>query len=163
MAEAIGVDQKDPKALRLPRGLEDVSDAQFGNKDIEKLIVTSSIRRLGAKAFNGCEHLREVVFEPESRLESICEECFCGTGLRKIVVPRSVLDIKSEAFSDCSELSSLSFEEGSRLRHVGAYAFAGTGLELEKIKFPAAAKVDREDDDNARGMTILDLLNMMRQ
>ena len=87
--------------LRLPDGLEEVGDWWFENSDIEKLVIPSCVRRLGASTFSDCEKLCEIVFEPGSRLESIGGSCFNDCGLTQIVIPRSVRSIGQMAFYDC--------------------------------------------------------------
>ena len=63
--EQLGVGQ-DTKTLRLPDGLETVRSKFFERTDIEKLFISSSIRKLGPGAFYNCKQLREVVFESGS-------------------------------------------------------------------------------------------------
>lgn len=46
------------------------------NSSIEKLFISNTIRKLEDNAFLDCEKLREVVFEPGSRLETIGDLCF---------------------------------------------------------------------------------------
>lgn len=99
--------------LRLPQGLEAVGIEWFDTDDIEKVISPSSVRVLRERAFILCEFLRDVVFEPGSRLETIGTDCFSECGLVKVVIPRSVREIGSGAFGGCHSLSSLAFEEGS--------------------------------------------------
>ena len=60
--ERLGVGQ-DTKTLRLPDGLETVRNNFFERTDIEKLFISSSVRKLGGGAFYNCKQLREVVFE----------------------------------------------------------------------------------------------------
>ena len=52
----------------------------FHRQSIQRLVVPSSVRELGEEAFGGCEGLREVVFEPGSRLERLGESCFGSAG-----------------------------------------------------------------------------------
>ena len=77
----LGLDQEDPKVLRLPDGLEVIGDDWFWESDVEKLIIPNTVRELGHSAFSWCEKLREVVFEPDSRLEAIREFCFAHSML----------------------------------------------------------------------------------
>lgn len=112
----------------------------FDTDDIEKVIIPSSVRVLRERAFILCEFLREVVFEPGSRLETIGADCFSECGLVKVVIPRSVREIGSGAFSNCHNLSSLVFEEGSQLARVGRQAFARTRLTPEQLKYPNAVR-----------------------
>ena len=88
--EQLGVGQSIQKVLRLPDGLEVVGREWFEESDMSKVIVSSSVRELGVNAFRGCMELRELVFEPGTRLERICNSCFCCCGFKKLVSPRSV-------------------------------------------------------------------------
>ena len=58
----------DSKVLLLPNGLKAVGNWWFSGSDIEKVIIPNSVESLGESAFYRCEQLREVVFEPGSRL-----------------------------------------------------------------------------------------------
>ena len=75
-SKQLGLDQKDQKVLRLPRGLAAVGESWFEGSDIEKLVVPSSVTRLGISAFAHCGRLRDVVFKPSSGLETIDKYCF---------------------------------------------------------------------------------------
>lgn len=74
--EQLGLDQKDPRAFRLPDGLDVVGDSWFVGSGIERLIIPNTVRTLENSAFIHCEKLREVVFESGSQLESIGNLCF---------------------------------------------------------------------------------------
>lgn len=139
--EQLGLVQ-DPKVLRLPDGLEIVGDSWFASSGIEKLIIPKTVRELGNSAFAGCAKLREVVFEPDSRLETVRKFCFSYCGIEQIVIPKSVRDIGDDAFNECESLRSLAFEEGSQLEHVGFDALEYTPLEEETGLFPATAQID---------------------
>ena len=52
--EQLGLGQKDPRELFLPDGLEAVGDHWFQESYIEKLVVSSGVRRLGVCAFALC-------------------------------------------------------------------------------------------------------------
>ena len=69
--EQLGLDQKDPKVLRIPDGLETVGNDWFQHSEVEKIIVSKSVKVLGEGAFGFCSGLREIAFEPGSRLECI--------------------------------------------------------------------------------------------
>ena len=112
-SEQLGLGQKNPKALRLPHGLEVVGKNWFSLSDIEKVFIPNTVRELEDNAFRYCLLLCEVTFESNSRLEIIGESCFSDCGFRKIVIPKSVKSIGDFAFSDCRHLCSFTFEEGS--------------------------------------------------
>ena len=130
--------------LHLPQGLEVVGDGWFSGCDIEKVFIPNMVRKLGEDAFNSCEKLREVVFEPGSQLETIGDNCFNDCGLEKVLVPRSVRSIGDDAFRECRNLKSLAFEDGSQLAHVGKNIVSGTKVGPKKVKFPSTAQIDYE-------------------
>ena len=153
--EQFGLDQKDPKELRLPAGLEEVGDWWFEDSAVERVFVPRSVRRLGRHAFAGCERLCEVVLEQGSRLERIGDLCFSGCGLTEMPIPKSLRSVGEEAFCGCERLSRLCIEEGCALEHVGYRAFARTRLAPEQLAFlavleerePEEAEEDREEED----------------
>ena len=126
--EQLGFGQKDLKVLRLPNGLETVGDSWFVNTNIERLIVSSSVKTLGKFAFYNCKQLREVVFEPGSCLERIEEDCFRECGLTRIVIPGSVQHIGEFSFYSCYQLCEVVFEPGSHLESVTDSCFFSCGL-----------------------------------
>ena len=139
--EQLGLGQ-DPKVLRLPDGLEVVEADRFSSSDIRKLVISNTVRRLGDRAFRGCYRLREVLFEPGSRLETIGSYCFGSCSIEQMVIPRSVRDIGELAFSGCKYLRSLVFEDGCQLEHVGRNVLLHTPLEDEYGLFPRAKRAD---------------------
>ena len=90
--EYLGLGQE-PGVLRLPGSLEIVRKKWFEDSNVEKVIVSNSIRELKDYAFYRCQKLREVVFESGSHLERIGEACFAGCGIESMCLPRSLRDI----------------------------------------------------------------------
>lgn len=89
-SKQLGIGQRNPRTLYLPDGLETVENDWLMHSDAAKIVVSSSVRVLGERAFCYCKQLREVIFEPGSHLESIGDFCFSECMLREIVIPRSV-------------------------------------------------------------------------
>lgn len=94
----LGLDQKTPGVLRLLDDFEATESGQFMCSDVEKVIVSSGVRDLGHYTFCGCHRLREIIFEPGSRLESIGYGCFAECALEGITIPSSVTSISEYAF-----------------------------------------------------------------
>ena len=111
------------------------------------MVVSSSVKIIGELAFAYCGQLREVVFEPGSRLSLIENSCFDSTGISSIVIPKSVTHIGRCAFSSCKNLSALSFEDGSQLKSVDERAFHGTQLRPETVEYPSTLKADGHGDE----------------
>lgn len=101
MSEQFGAGQNDPRLVRLPDGLEVVGERWFEASGVEKVTVSSSVKTLGKAAFAWCRQLREVVFEPGSRLEVIGDHCFRECGFETFLVPQSVRVIGNSVFYDC--------------------------------------------------------------
>ena len=117
--QQLEIGQTDLKVLRFQDGIETVKQDMLTDSSVEKVIVPISVTVLGSCAFSACEQLREIVFEPGSRLKTIESNCFMQSGLRRIVIPRSVQTIGDSAFSNCVELQEVTFEPGSCLKSIG--------------------------------------------
>ena len=135
--ELLGLGQSESGVLRLPDGLGAVGDGWFARSDVERVVVSKNVKKIGDRAFFRCARLREVVFEPDSHLESIGEKCFEWSWLKQICIPRSVRRIEERAFGNCGDLAQLSFQSLSKLEHIGDKAFGGTKLTPEAIKYPS--------------------------
>ena len=79
------------KVLSIPNNVTQIGDKAFSNnKYIEKVIVNSECKKIGAGAFSHCSNLKEVVFEDDSKLKTIGEDAFFGCQLKKIDIPDKV-------------------------------------------------------------------------
>lgn len=88
----------------------------------ERIELPTGIHTIGARAFAGNTHMREVVLGPE--VEAIESEAFAGCmALESIDIVFTILDIGVDAFAGCTSLSTL-LMEGSYL-DVNHGAFAG--------------------------------------
>ena len=67
---------KDPHALVVLNGTEIIKDSQYERKNYETVFVPKSVTEIGNNAFEDCRNLKEVVFEEESKLEKIGQDCF---------------------------------------------------------------------------------------
>ena len=72
-------------------------------------------------AFRGWTNLREVVFEPGSRLEIVGAYAFADTALESFTAPMSLRRIDIGAFANCKNLREAMLNEG--LRYIGDSAF----------------------------------------
>ena len=68
------------------------------------------------------------MFDPDSCLESIGEECFANSGLKQIVIPGKVKTIGRDTFSNCAMLQEVTFEADSCLVSIGEECFANSGI-----------------------------------
>ena len=87
--------------VELPEGLEAVGEFWFVDSNVEKAIISASVREIQKGAFACCKGLREVEFVEGSALERIGEFCFYNSGLLKVAVPSRVRTIRRAAFEYC--------------------------------------------------------------
>ena len=79
------------KILTIPNNVTQIGDGAFiNNTYIEKVIINSECKKIGARAFGRCSNLKEVGFEDGSKLKTIGEEAFFGCHLKKIDIPDKV-------------------------------------------------------------------------
>ena len=78
----------------------------YGNTEIKKVIIPSSVKTIGNSAFNGCENLTEITIP--SSVTSIGKWAFeqCSN-LTEITIPSSVTSIGERAFNGCSNLKEI--------------------------------------------------------
>ena len=56
-----------------------INDSAFaGNKNLEKITIPSSVKAIGENVFSNCTNLKEVVFEENFNITSICDGTFYG-------------------------------------------------------------------------------------
>lgn len=122
--------------LRIPYGCVVVGPRWFEDSYIEKVFIPNTVITVKCYAFHNCTRLREVVFEPNSRLVDIDMYCFDNCGLEEVVIPKNVRSISLGAFQNCRNLRSLTFEEGSQLIYVGMDVLKNALLDKKEVKFP---------------------------
>ena len=85
----------------IPENVEEIGKKAFHkNKTIQKVTISSNVKKIGNYAFSECA-LKEVVIMKGTR--EIGRESFSGCRkLTKITIPGSVEKIGSSAFSDCA-------------------------------------------------------------
>lgn len=104
-----------------------VSSAPWGEKrNIEKVVIKSSIKRIGDWAFANCRDLKEVVIE-DSSLTSIGSNAFYNcNNLIQINLPATVSEIGAYAFANCDKLTATEgtvFKLPDTLRELDDYTF----------------------------------------
>lgn len=85
----------------------------FQSTNLEKITVTSNVKRVGKGAFAMSKNLHEVIFE--EGVYEIGENAFMESGIRKIELPNSVTTLGIRAFNNCVSLG---------------YAVLGDGIEV---------------------------------
>ena len=91
-----------------------------------------TVANCGIWAFNGCENLRTLTFEPPFvSIQLVVANC---PNLESVVLPQQLRQI--QGFHTCPKLTSIEFPDA--LEYVGEFSFVGTGI--KKLRFPAGFK-----------------------
>ena len=104
--------------------------ALAGCEQLRDILIPSSVKTIGNRAFYNCTALRAVVFG-NGGVESIGEYAFAGcTALQSFQLGDSLKVIGSYAFYGCTSITSTSFIGGlpDCLERIGTYAFYGSGI-----------------------------------
>ena len=99
------------------------SNAFSGCYRLRRVVFGSPIAEVGEGAFNFCDSLRSVWFDPNSPVTTLSRGCFnCCTSLFSFDIPNNVTTIGDAAFGHCTSLSSVPMP--NTVTSIGKYAFA---------------------------------------
>ena len=107
----------------------------FASRDLENIIIPSSIKYIYPSIFSHFYKLKKVEFSDNSKLQQISEKAFSYTFIESITIPSSVKKICRKAFCECSNLKSVSFLKDSKLKTICERAFYKT--KIEEIFIPS--------------------------
>ena len=132
-------------------------DAFSGCRNLQEIILPSSITSIGNRAFSGCRNLQEIILP--SSVTSIGNGAFSScTNLKEIILPSSITSIGGGTFSGCTNLKEINIPSGvtrigskaivrctnlqkiilpSSVTNIGNYAFAGCA-NLQEIILPSS-------------------------
>ena len=85
----------------------------FRETAIESIRLPSTLRRVEAMTFAGCQNLNSVKIS--EGIEYIGEQCFYDSGVEEIVLPGTLREINESAFWLCRSLRTVWVEEGCTL------------------------------------------------
>ena len=109
-------------------------------KNLETIVIPSSVKKIGSKAFAGCTKLNKLKFE--EGIAEISDDAFFGcTSLEVIELPYSLKKIGTNAFSKCENLKKVKLPE--QLEELKAEAFSDCP-NLEEINIPTKFKKNAE-------------------
>lgn len=101
--------------------------AFFGCSEITKVVIPSSVRRIGFGAFSSCSNIASVVIQHDEVLQSsltIEDGAFANcVKLNDITLPESLVSIGYSAFENCKSLVSAYIPP--KVEDIGGRAFAG--------------------------------------
>ena len=111
-----------PEYVAIPEGVQQIADGAFRNcGELVSITLPSTLRCIGANAFEGCTNL-ECVELPEG-LESIGDGAFRNcTWMQEVSFPSSLTNIGVMAFANCTMLENVECYDG--LQSVGESAFS---------------------------------------
>lgn len=105
----------------------------WSKKNIEEVVIPSTIKEIGDSAFNGCKTLKNV--NMACGVQVIGVEAFRDcTSLKNIELPESVAQIKKYAFAYCTQLESIVIPKDVKVISNGAF-FMCTALKQVHISF----------------------------
>ena len=93
--------------------------------NLTSVTIGNNVTSIGKYTFYNCSNLTTVVFNENSKLESVKEFAFSGcSSLTSITLPSSLKSIGDYAFYGCSALGTITFEDNSQLKSIGREAFS---------------------------------------
>lgn len=122
----------DIKKIIIGGGFNEIDDYMFiGLNNLEELVIESSVRKIGEKAFYNCPKLSKITFNDD--LEQIGLYAFALCDFRELKLPYDLKILESGAFSENVNLSSLTHY--NNLVEIGDDALNNTSLESIKISY----------------------------
>ena len=118
----------------------EISDSAFENTNLKIVYLPSSLKKIGNRAFAGCDSLISIYgFEECLHLESIGDYAFekC-INIDEITLPNYIKSIGNFAFSKCYDLKTIDLPDN--LIKIGEYAFQGC-ISLGEIVLPEGLKI----------------------
>ncbi len=101
---------------------------------LEEIKLPAYVVSVGAKAFYGCESVKTLTFEADSKLTVIAESTFQGCeSLTAVTIPGNIAKVEKAAFFGCTSLATLTMEEG--VKELGDQAFQNCTA-LETVNAP---------------------------
>ena len=124
----------------VPYGTRTITEDQFSGRNVYRVFIPKSVEKIEDSAFEGCENLKEILFEEGSKLRTIGEQVFykCknlvkinlpegltsighsafnSSGLESIVLPTTLKRIEDYTFNECKCLKNISLPE--KLEYIG--------------------------------------------
>lgn len=120
------------KITQVPDFITKIGENAFSNRDVQKVILSPSLKLIGKNAFSWCEHLTEIEL-PDS-LQMIDDGAFSNCcSLVNIKLPKDLKFIGANAFRACSAIKELELPETLHTISRRAFDFC---VSLEKIDVP---------------------------
>jgi len=129
MSEVV-IDENDPQ---IQRNKFEIPDDAFNRRhDIVEVILPSTIKIIGKRAFSGCKSLKKVILPPG--LVSMGEEAFGGCeSLESIIIPGSLKEVPFIAFQGCPNLKDIEIQDGVEIIGEGAFIYGESVLTMHGL------------------------------
>eukprot|EP00980_Cylindrotheca_fusiformis_P010059 scaffold2220_cov75-Cylindrotheca_fusiformis.AAC.14 len=113
------------RRVKIAEGITKIPAEKFlCRMELEEVILSSSVRVIGKRAFDDCEKLKSILYQ--------------GLEKEEVGIPSTVKVIKDGAFHHCKLLARLGLNEG--LEEIGREAFIGCES-LTEVDIPSTVKV----------------------
>ena len=141
-------ENKNIKKVVIKKGVTAIADFAFkGCKKLKEIILPSTLKKIGACAFEGCP-IKNITI-PKS-VKSIEPGAFAGSSIKSITIPKTVKKLGEGVFGDCKKLESITmpgnigvikYEEPDD--EYQPKSFVGDSCKsLKKIKFTTALDIN---------------------
>lgn len=107
----------------------------FARRDIKKVTILPSIKKIAAYAFDNCRKIQKVDFSQCTNLCSIGQNAFNFSSLKNITIPSKVSRIEKKTFSLCRSIQKVAFSVDSQISSIEKKAFALSSL--KRIVIPS--------------------------
>ena len=98
-------ENKNIKKVVIKKGVTAIADFAFeGCKKLKEIILPSTLKKIGACAFEGCP-IKNITI-PKS-VKSIEPGAFAGSSIKSITIPKTVKKLGEGVFGDCKKLESI--------------------------------------------------------
>ncbi|KAK8880602.1 hypothetical protein M9Y10_003282 [Tritrichomonas musculus] len=131
---------KNIEKVEVPSTIKRIWPNAFRKSNLTSITIPKSVVEIGDSSFEECDKLEEVKFEDNSELQIIGKSAFSGSSIKTIVIPPNVTEISREAFG-FSKLKQIIFSENSKLRSIEQGAFFNTGIKNISIP-PNVTNID---------------------
>ena len=129
--------------MLLGEGLESIGYYCFGDNNLSKVVIPSTVTYISDGAFESCIHMKQVSFAGEV-LEVIGSEAFARSGLEYFIAPASLHELRDSAFMGCENLKyvnlgTCTLRSDNEENYLSDNIFCGSALET--IVLPRTLRV----------------------
>lgn len=109
------------KSITIPPFIKIIAPYSFSDSLIERIIIPSSVTKIGEFAFFHCNKLKKVEIEGNSELRSIEKSAFANSSIESISIPSSVVEFKKEWCYDTPKLNHINIIKNNEIENIKKY------------------------------------------